>query len=349
MYSVIIIDDEPIIKKSIGKLIELYLPKFSIVGEAEDGKEGVQLAEKYLPDLVITDIKMPEMDGLEVINKVNQFSPSTDFIFVSGYGEFDYAQHAIRHGAIDYLLKPIKPEVLINTMKKVRNRKSQDDRRLHQRNEWLKECQHYSKQLLESIMELNKEKCEQLFCQFNHHFHEITDMRDRKQLYEDLHASIKEELESKVECHELSNQFDDRCLTSDPKEIPENFMISLNSLIQHLQRSRNWADYEKINNAAEYIESRYFQSDLNLQEVAELVKMSPSYFSRVFKREKGISFIQYLTKVRMEKAKDLLNNKLLKVYEVALEVGYNDYPHFSKKFKEVHQISPNAYQKRFKG
>src|SRR5690606_13234789 len=105
-YTVITVDDEAMIKRTIGKLLE-STGSFRSVGEAEDGAEAMQLIERLRPDVVITDITMPVMDGLELIAACSGKQDGPEFIIVSGYGDFSYVQEAIRNGVADYLLKPI--------------------------------------------------------------------------------------------------------------------------------------------------------------------------------------------------------------------------------------------------
>ena len=97
----------------------------------------------------------------------------------------------------------------------------------------------------------------------------------------------------------------------------------------------------------EYID-RYFYQELTLAGVAETVHMHPNYFGNLFKKKTGVSYLTYLTNVRMEKAKELLDNPNLKVYEVCQIVGYYSPKHFSKVFKKHTDMTPNEYRDRKK-
>ena len=104
---IIIVEDEIRIREGISKLIHKMFEEHEIVGEAENGEEGFELIMKLKPDLVITDIKMPIMDGLQMLTKIYQMESKTKAIVLSAYSEFSYAQQAIKLGVSEYLLKPI--------------------------------------------------------------------------------------------------------------------------------------------------------------------------------------------------------------------------------------------------
>ncbi|WP_256758834.1 response regulator transcription factor [Cohnella sp. WQ 127256] len=120
MKKVILVDDEIFARKGLMVLIPWEKYGYEIIGEADDGEEALHLIEQLAPDLVITDIRMPVLDGLELIQTVRKRNgKSTKFIIVSGYGDFKYAQHAVRFGVQDYLLKPIDEIELIDTLERI--------------------------------------------------------------------------------------------------------------------------------------------------------------------------------------------------------------------------------------
>lgn len=108
---ILIVEDEVKIRVGMGKLIATET-EHEVVGEAKNGKEGLEFIERFKPDLVITDIKMPEMDGLEMLLRVKELGISLQTIILTGYAEFEYARTAITLGVNNYLLKPIGVEEL---------------------------------------------------------------------------------------------------------------------------------------------------------------------------------------------------------------------------------------------
>jgi two-component system, response regulator YesN len=112
MYKLLIIDDEPIIRQGLRTIIDWPSFDIEICGEAENGGEGARLCIELQPDIAIVDVKMPVMDGIQMIEEVRKAGGETDFIVLSGYSEFGYAQRAIEQGVNSYLLKPIEQEEL---------------------------------------------------------------------------------------------------------------------------------------------------------------------------------------------------------------------------------------------
>lgn len=116
---IIIVEDEIRIRKGLVNLIQKISKNYSVVGEADNGKKGIELVLQLQPDLIITDIQMPIMNGLEMLNYFyeQQIMPKT--IILSAYSEFSYAQRAIRFGVNEYLIKPIMVDELTNALKSV--------------------------------------------------------------------------------------------------------------------------------------------------------------------------------------------------------------------------------------
>jgi len=119
MYRVIIADDEPKIALLIKNLIQWDDLGLTLVAIAGDGVAALALITEHKPDIVITDIRMPGYDGIELIDRAKQVCAHVDFVIVSGYRQFDYAQKAIRFGVEDYLLKPLKAAEINQTLKKL--------------------------------------------------------------------------------------------------------------------------------------------------------------------------------------------------------------------------------------
>jgi len=121
MIKIVIVEDEILVKKGLILTIPWESYGCSIIGDAGNGPEGYDLILKLKPDLVITDVRMPGFDGVEMIRRLKQTTVDTEFIIISGYSEFEYARNALTLGVRDYLVKPFDDDVLENTIKNVIN------------------------------------------------------------------------------------------------------------------------------------------------------------------------------------------------------------------------------------
>lgn len=116
MFRVLVVDDEPGALAHIGSIIKVKCPEYTVVGTAGNGKECMEFIKKHPVDLVISDVKMPIMNGIETVTMLKQEYPEIMSVIVSGYQEFEYAQGALKAGASDYILKPIVPSEMQKTL-----------------------------------------------------------------------------------------------------------------------------------------------------------------------------------------------------------------------------------------
>jgi len=119
MLKMIIIEDEKLEREGLVDFFDWNSMEVQIVGTACDGIEGIELAQKTKPDIIITDIKMPGMNGLDMSNKIKEILPQVKIIILTGYGDFNYAKQAISISVSAYILKPIEEEELISTVKNI--------------------------------------------------------------------------------------------------------------------------------------------------------------------------------------------------------------------------------------
>lgn len=121
MIKVLIIDDEPIIREGLRRTIDWRRLQCDVVGEAENGVEALEKIDRLIPDIIITDIMMPGLNGLEVTRYIRENHPNTKIIFLTGYNNFNFAQQAIKLGAFDFVLKPTNSSELENTIASARD------------------------------------------------------------------------------------------------------------------------------------------------------------------------------------------------------------------------------------
>ena len=136
MLRVMAVDDEPSALEFLCQIVEKRCPGFEIVGRASDGRECLDRLEEARPDVLLSDIKMPVMDGIALAKAVHEAYPEIVMLLISGYQEFDYARSALKYGVYDYLLKPLVPSALSEVFARVRGELEQ--RQLDRKNRTLK-------------------------------------------------------------------------------------------------------------------------------------------------------------------------------------------------------------------
>jgi len=161
--TILIADDEPSIRNGLNTAIEWDAIPAMVIGLAADGMEALEFIQTYHPDIAITDIRMPELNGLELIQRAKELGIDTQFVILSGYDDFTYAQKAIHLGAKSYVLKPFKPEELLAELKELA-KEIVKDRQTNEflRNTDLSDLQHSTKifflnQLLQNEIRRNDE------------------------------------------------------------------------------------------------------------------------------------------------------------------------------------------------
>ncbi|WP_418926463.1 response regulator transcription factor [Enterocloster sp.] len=118
---ILFVDDEAIVRERLKKCIDWEVNGFEVVGAAENGEKALAYLGQLSVNIVVTDIKMPVMDGLELIRNSRESGYDSKFLILSGYDDFQYAQRALRYGADDYILKPIKEEELLDALIRIRD------------------------------------------------------------------------------------------------------------------------------------------------------------------------------------------------------------------------------------
>ena len=122
MLKVLIVDDEDLVRRGIVLGVDWAARGCVVVGEASNGEEGIAAVERYSPNLIITDVRMPRMDGIEMMKQLRQKGCKAHVIILTAYSDFSYARSALQFGADDYLLKPFRDQELIAAIDKVRQK-----------------------------------------------------------------------------------------------------------------------------------------------------------------------------------------------------------------------------------
>jgi len=534
-YSVLLVDDEEDVVEAIVQKIDWDRLGYSLAGYAKNGLEALEIAEEKPIDVVLTDIKMPYMDGLTLSHRLKELYPSIKIIIFSGFDEFEYAKEAIRLEAEEYMLKPVDAGELSRVFQKVHEALDQEfdeKQSIHRlKNYYLESLPILQESLYTSLIEgtlpqqdlestlldyqislpgkyyavvilhnslslspeginpllitmsirklaeerlqknwrpcfltylghtlfiaqMDKESdslkltddCE-ILCRMARHIckatvtagigktvsnlmdlplsylgardavayrvlygrgkaiaiseiglegkeehkvnKEIIDEERLLDIYRSIRMSSEEELDKSIDLYIensrlespslqeyhfflmdlvtnmhkflLANQVDTGLIFPKEEDVYQKVQqFSLAELSQWMkeickkmqiiiQEMRSDKTKSFVKKAVEHVHSHYMDKDLTVEALSQELHVSAAYFSTVFKRETGKSFINYLTDYRMEKALRLLMEEEEKTYIIAEAVGYSDPNYFSYAFKKKFGMSPSKYKSNSKG
>ena len=351
MIKVFLTEDEYAIRERIKKSIKWEQHGFELVGEAGDGETALPEILKTKPDILLTDISMPFMDGLKLSELVKKQLPDIRIIVISGYDDFNYAKQAISIGVQEYLLKPITSGNLIDVLKKT------SDEIIRQRQEELDISrvdintisQETILKFLSSGSAADTEKVvDEYFNSMGPGMLESMMLRQYvlvKAVF--AVAAFFERLGlDKEGVSETLGDLANPAPYADSSERAHQYMIELlNTAMEQRGLVSDKGHTEVIEEAKRYIRENYQNEDMSLNSVAAHVNISSNHFSAIFKKETGETFIDYLTAVRIEKAKELLTCTNMKTSDVGFEVGYRDPHYFSSIFKKTVGQPPKEYRR----
>ncbi|CAM4226383.1 two-component system response regulator YesN [Paenibacillus endophyticus] len=335
MFQVLVAEDEIWIRKMIVDIIETT-EGFQVVGEARNGKEAWDMLQELWPTLVVTDIMMPQRDGLWLVEQIAEKKLPMETIIISGYDKFQYAQQAIKYQVSEYLLKPVKEQELREAMQRLYARLEDNDK-------W-----HMYLLKVQAFLEglASKDKQDEL----SHQLHKLLDsVFALRENYPSYYIALLRLLHTKwterlgVEPKESSYLFHANESQSE-EHIRSHYDVLLKRSFQAQSTESYQLDKKVIREVCVYLDQHY-RKNVSLTEMAERSHMSVSHFCNVFKRQTGLTLINYVNKVRMEKVKQLLLEPDLKIYDIAELVGYATMSYFNRIFKEMEGVSPNEYRK----
>jgi two-component system response regulator YesN len=359
MYRMLIADDDYITLEGLRDFIDWSAMGISVVGEAEDGRQALDAAKSARPDILLTDVAMPVMNGIELAEQVRRELPDTMIVMISGHQDVHYLKSALKLDAVDYVLKPFHPEELRTVMDKV-VRKLEERRRERQRE---REIEYFGDSLLVAQSTDIREPLERIVSLFGTGQPEALvaevrsfyrTIRGKKMASVLFLTSISAELLAKTVRHvsehkafegmeELAKSFPLTGLNGDSHRVEELVLQKLLEMEALLQESRAGRAKRIVREAESMIQAKFGQA-LTIQQIAGDIYVSPSYLQTLFKKETGQTINDYLTHVRMEKAKQLLKEPGVKIYEVAAQVGYLDTNYFSRTFKKIVGVGPQEFR-----
>ncbi len=238
MYKLIILDDEPEIRRGLANYFPWDEIGYEVAGCFDSPQPALEFMRENRVDVILSDIKMPKMSGLEFAKRLRESGNTARIVFLSGYKEFDFLKEAMEYKVFDYLLKPVTPAEIRKTF-----------------------------------------------------------------------GSLRDEM--------------DRVEPKGGEERPADYVSSIQALRNYLERN---------------------YSTTSLEDAAAFIRMNPNYLSKFFKQKTGENFSDYLQKLKMRKAIELMSHPELKTYHISEMVGYNNPNNFTRAFKRLFGKSPKEFR-----
>jgi two-component system, response regulator YesN len=341
MYQVITVDDELVIRSGITNFINSEIEDFKVLHSFSDGSEAIDFIKTNDIDLIISDIKMNRVSGIELAKYIFENKPYIKVILLSGYREFEYARSAIQYGVKNYILKPTNFAEFKEVLSQMKLELDQD-RTKNDQVQFMDKIKLFYSNILSGK---KKESVDTLLSVFD-------DVKDNSptnigQYVYDLYEIIIDKLNLYLKLQLSADKFNLKQLLSqhNVQELKDNALDILERISGMLLNEEEASNEFLLQDIKEYM-NEHLHEDISLQDVADKMFFSTVYFSRFFKKQTGETFSNYLLRIRMEQAVKLLE-KNLKVTEISEACGYHDPSYFARIFKEYYKYTPKDYARRF--
>ena len=364
-HTVLIVDDEMMPRKVLKEHLPWESLKVTRIFQASDGLEAIEQARSCLPDIVISDIKMPRMDGLQMAAAIREFCPQCQFIFLSGYSDKEYLKGAIRLKAANYVEKPIDldeiaaalTEVIEELEKRQKSPSSLDQRRLFFHGSLdadlplNDEVFEISQDRIDSLSVLVRQRKEIETENTLRSLHreilkcEGTDPAYLRHLYRQIIFLFLTAAEN-YNITAITQNSDYYLYTAAEQETLAQLWDALFQISQTYFTVSASRDTDIVSRVDRYLEQHYQDPDLTVQDAAHDLGFTNTYLCAAYKKSCGKTINQHLTQIRIRHAKELLANSTQKLYEVAKNVGYADGKYFTKLFTRETGLSPKEYRGR---
>ncbi|MEK0313870.1 response regulator transcription factor [Cohnella sp. 56] len=346
MLKVLIVDDKTTVVSGLRRMVPWSELNAEIVGECRNGKEALEQALLHHPELIITDVRMPVMDGLELSRIIHEKAPETVVIILSAFDDFTYAQTAMRYGVSDYILKPIDKDKLNQLIRRVAEISLHHEKKLS----LVKLLYHTNlEQKLSSAIRTGEVGFVDTF--FESDFPNLEETKF--ELVKDFSLKL---LHILIECTaSLGLALSSFGLTEEKawqQLLGANTKKELKATISRLYREvtgfisdkKNSRGHAIIEQVKKYIAGNYHDPDLTLYTISNELQLSPNYTSVIFREIAGENISYYITRLRVEKACELLKEPGMPINDTALKVGYTDPHYFAKVFKKYKDLTPSQYK-----
>ena len=357
MFKVLMVDDREIFLVELKRLkVWGQVSGFDIPDTAKNGSQALDLLRANRYDLVLTDVRMPGIDGLQLLREIRTDRLCPCVVILSEYSEFSYARQGIVSGAFDYLVKPVSKESLLELFNRAGSYLSslkngsaaQVDGVVGDKSEWVYPSA--EENAIVNYFRNHDFKAVKLFrTTVDSICHVMTDNIVKadmivKKLYHNIITSVYEDhgwLNYYINVHffdeiDFSNE-------GDKDSLKEFYAGKIAWLLRFIMKYQPDISDEVVKNVCNYILGAP-EGDLKLKAVADKFFINNTYLSNTFTMKMGIHFNEYVTMVKMARAEYLFKNTNLKTYEIGYQLGYRDTNYFSRQFKKFYGYSPKEYR-----
>ncbi|HVJ48939.1 response regulator transcription factor [Desulfitobacterium sp.] len=357
MFKVLIVDDD----KSVRYMLKRYRNwadyGFEMEEEASDGKEALgKLTDRHI-DLIITDIKMPGMNGIEFLSELRLRKWDICTILLSTHSDFEYAKQGIRLGAFDFMSKPLDDNILGEALERTKaflEEKTKQKIRVKKEHILIEETLtlFYPKNKEKRIANLILSGNWAALAEAETAFTELSKLLDQDlfktaKLLENMILNLSGALImefswlTKVENAAFNPVLQN---TGSLSEMKSEFLDRIKDLVSVIKKYDLHQSDSMIRKTCQYLID-HLGDDITLELIANEVHVSKDYLGKVFKQKIGINFNDYSTKVKMEYAKHLLGTNQYKNYEVSEKLGYSSSDYFCRLFKSYTGFTPSQFRK----
>lgn len=360
---VVIIDDEPWTRGVIMNLAQWSRLGLEVVGEAADGETGLELIRKVLPDIVITDVRMPRIGGIELVQMLRAEGCNIPLLIISGYDDFSYVRSALKLGVTDYLLKPIKAQELNQQLQRcveILNKEEVVKPKTVMQvgffaDGWENRYSGIRRELETALRVGNYDVIGQQFEQLYEVICEHEGEQPSTTVMIGIYYALLFPLQKYVETMGLRRNevFGERgpsfVFSRDNSlrqmiEFLKELYCGAVRAVEKQQQQRTRLDMEAV---SRYIQENYTQG-VTLEQTADVFHVTKEYLSKAFKAYRKEGFSEYVTALRMKRAYELIAEYDAPLKEVGAMVGYFDLAHFYKTFKKYFGKTPGEVRERLK-
>ncbi|WP_419824983.1 response regulator transcription factor [Anoxybacterium hadale] len=352
-----IVDDVEVMRRDV-KRLKLWGESsgFMIEAEAVDGLDALEQLENNSFDLVITDIRMPRVDGIELLRQISERKLCPVTVLLSDFTEYHFARQGILYGAFDYIGKPVEEASLAELLGRI-GRYLGNLREEERQNLELQDYAHDAisltedkKQLIHNIKSRNLKAVDQAvdligrICHLYHYDH-FKAMDALKNTTHELIGALRQTypwLELFIDLDQLEADF------YSGSEVVEELQNSANGILRELivllNKLMGSPSSELISKTCEYVLT-HVDEETSVKLLSEKLFINKSYLSETFKQKFGTTLLQYINMVKIERAKKLLQEGKLRNYQISEILGFKDPEYFGRLFKKNTGVLPKNYRK----